>query len=160
MGFNGGCAPVATGMNSANEKRPLSAFSVRIRSPEPLQESKLASANGNNGLLSPPPAYYESEPTYVEPQNNRGRKGAVNHLRGPSPASSAGSQSRSHSPFGGSSSPLPPVGDDLYHSNYITTPIPRSATPHMPAPSPQPSPTPSPNVNRKTHPTSSNWIYE
>jgi hypothetical protein len=146
MGFNGAQPPAATGMHHLNEKRPLSSFSVRVSTPEPVKKVEV-----NDGFkqddysLSPPPPFYETPATYVEPCDNKPKKSQMDHLRSPSPNSSSGSQSpklsRSHSPFEGRESPLPPVGESLYHSDYIVTPQLRSPTPHMPAPSPK--------INRK-----------
>lgn len=136
MKFNTGRAPVATNIGADSEgKRPLSSFSVRVNTPDPDLSRKLAAENERHmASLSPPPAYYDTPATYVEPHGKKGRN--------PSPTTSRGSQSpmlhRSHSPFSDRDSPLPPVGNNLYHSDYITSPVPRSVTPHEPAPSPQP----------------------
>lgn len=148
MGFNSGQAPAATNLGHGGEKRPMSSFSMRINTPEPVNMSKMMPLRTGDGYLSPPPTYYDSAATYVEP--GRGfRRVSPENTRSPSPSGTTGSQSprlsRSHSPFLGSDSPLPPVGEDLYHSEYITTPVPRSTTPHLPAP----SPTPSPSLNRR-----------
>lgn len=137
MKFNMGRAPVATKIGAENDgKRPMSGFSVRVDTPDTDGDRRKRMEAHNDShlnMLSPPPAYYDHPPTYVEP-NGSGRN--------PSPGTSHGSASpmlrRSHSPFSDRDSPLPPVGNSLYHSDYITTPVPRSTTPHLPAPSPTP----------------------
>lgn len=134
MKFNMGKAPVATKIGSESEaKRPLSSFSVRRDTPDPALQRKIEEQNNRHmATLSPPPAYYDAPPMYIEPHDANRRPSPV-----PSHGSSSPMLTRSHSPFSDDSSPLPPVGNNLYHSDYITTPIPRSPTPHLPAPSPK-----------------------
>ena len=133
MKFNMGKAPVATKIRPGSEdKRPLSSFSMRVDSPDAALQRKMAAENNRHlNSLSPPPAYYDAPPMYIEPHGSSRKQ---------SPSTSRGSGSpmlhRSHSPFSECESPLPPVGNNLYHSEYITTPVPTSTTPHLPAPSP------------------------
>ena len=120
--------PTSTSAN-AGEKRPesglsISALSVKAKSPSPIPQNRvspepmskntrLASNLSRNLMLARSPS-----PNLLYP-------------RSPSPVSS-------HSPFDESDSPLPPVTDDLYHGDYLRELMPRSVTPHLPAPSPTP----------------------
>ncbi|KAL4228989.1 Fibrocystin-L [Mactra antiquata] len=125
MKFNSGLAPTATSMN-VGEKRPLSGFSLNVN------DLKAPSAlDVKPGYLSPP-AYYNPA-KLVTP--NRSLNSSRTNSRNPSPSGSNSSKNlRSHSPFEGRESPLPPVG--LYESDYIRTPVDRPLTPVLPAPSP------------------------
>lgn len=132
MKFNSGLAPVSTNM-SAGDKRPLSAFSMKITDSEPANLLTM-----KPGYLSPPPAYYNPARLVVTPKNNL----ITDSLGNQSPTSISGSRSpktqRSHSPFEDRESPLPPVSERLYNGEYIRTPEDRSLTPVLPAPSPIP----------------------
>ena len=115
------------------EHRPPSGISVHLRTPEPSEVAKLErhlqspditrNMSPSPSLLEPPPLF--SEPTYVEPSDPRGASPA------PSKGSNSPSLQRSHSPFEKSESPLPPVGDNLYNSDYIRTPTPKSVSPYL-----------------------------
>jgi len=129
-------APMNTHFNPFDlTKRPMSSFSVRLDTQTTLgSTSSLGSAampenNKANNLmatLSPPPAFYE-EPTSSKrsspPRINSNRVSPVCDDDDIPPAMSPGDS-------------------ELYHSQYITTPVPRAVSPHLPAPSPQPSPKP------------------
>ena len=126
--------PTSTMTSYSNgEKRPesglsISTLSVTAKTPEPRGKNR----------VSP-------EPTHVT-ENERLASNLSRNLllpRSPSPnllypRSPSPEFHRSHSPFDDADSPLPPVGESLYHGQYITEPIPRTVTPHLPAPSPTP----------------------
>ena len=139
--------PAGTNMmsNKGPQRRPasgMSTISVHLETPEPPAfNSKTETWNGHRfqrpGSVALPPPYLESEATYIEPHDKEGMK----RLRSPSPALSSGSSTLHGrlTPFDDRDSPLPPVGHDLYNTDYVMSPIPRSTTPHLPAPSPKPS---------------------
>ena len=122
--------PMST--NIGYEKRPpsglsVSTLSVKAKSPEPknrvsptlISENEQLARNLSRNLLLP-------------------RSPSPNLLYPRSPSPTGLGSARSHSPFDDSDSPLPPAEGSLYHGDYITEPIPRTVTPHLPAPSPTP----------------------
>ena len=145
MKFNMGVAaarpPVGTNLSYGDyldEKRPLSGLSVsglsvHPRTPETKTRPKAFQHHDVTDPRSPSPAFLEPDymPTYVDPADSVGTR--TPKVERPS------STARSHSPFSDRDSPLPPVGNSLYHGEYIGTPIPSVTTPHLPAPSPQPN---------------------
>lgn len=117
---------------SADERRPLSGFSVKVTDLEPSSSSKL-------DFMSKSPANYNPACLTVASKQYRSHSLISDQSRDPSPTSTHGSgspQTRSHSPFLDQGSPLPPVGESLYYGAYIRTQENRSLTPVMPAPSP------------------------
>ncbi|XP_052286416.1 fibrocystin-L-like [Dreissena polymorpha] len=141
MDFSKGTPPSATNLTPlTSDQRPLSAFSLNMPGPEQPMPAKTAfqGFHGYMATLSPPPSANGSA-LYLDPREHS----AVSRRRSPSPSRGSGSPMLHGSSPSDGGSPLPPVGRDLYHGDYITSPMPRSVSPHLPSPSPVPSPVPS-----------------
>lgn len=106
--FNIGQAPVVTTI--AGMKRSpsdLSSFSLRVNSPDPVDVSRQLALYPSNSDLHRPPTYNKS---FASSRNQ-------------SSSSLSGRQdSRPHSAVSDRESPLPPVGQSLFNSDYMETP--------------------------------------
>ncbi|XP_060603397.1 fibrocystin-L-like isoform X3 [Ruditapes philippinarum] len=97
-GFSGSRPPTATGMIPLLEERPLSSFSVRVSTPDPMQKGTVNDGSmEDDNNISPLPPSCETP---------------VMYLRSPSPNSSLGRES-----------PLPPVGSDYTTINVTYAPL-------------------------------------